>query len=108
MTPSYCMFLAEGSSLDGLVMAVQLIFVSTALPGLCGFFLLRLRGVAIFLGAMSMLAGIGLLSWMFREHSTQPSFYVAAATPLLMGVATCLRACFPRRKTAPLPVGIRR
>ena len=97
------MFFAESSSLDGLITMVQLMFVSMALPGVCGFFLPHLKGIAIFLGAVSVLAGIGLLGWMLSEHSTAPSFYLAAGTPLLVGVAACLRASLFREKSAQPP-----
>ena len=97
------MFLAEGSSLDGLITFVQLLFVSTSLPGVIGLFLPRLGAGAIFLGLLSVLAGVGLLVWMFSEHSTAPSFYVAAGTPLLVGVAACLRAGLTRKKPGPPP-----
>ena len=94
------MLLAEGRSLDGLVTAVQLFFVSTALPSVLGLFICRLGGgasVAAFcLGLLSALPGAWLLGWMVWERSTVPGFYLAAGTPLLVGVGTCLlarRAC---------------
>lgn len=92
------MFLAESSSLDGLITMAQLMFASTALPRVCGFFLPRFKGVAIFLGAISILAGLGLLGWMISERASVLGFYLAAGTPLVVGAAACLRASLFRGK----------
>ena len=93
------MLIAESSSLDGLIMMAHLLFVSMALPGVCGFFLARFKGFAICLGAISVLAGIGSLGWMISERATAASFYLAASTPLVVGAATCLRASLTRKAT---------
>ena len=94
------MILAESSSLDGLIILAHLAFISAALPGACGLFLPRFRAAAIFLGTVSVLAGIALLSWMFSEHAVL-SFYLAAGTPLLVGAAACLRASLYHAKPPP-------
>ena len=99
------MLLAEGRSLDGLVTAVQLFFVGTALPGVLGLSLCRLGSggsVAAFcLGLLSALAGACWLGWMVWERSTVAGFYLAAGTPLLVGVGTCLLAWRSRKKSGP-------
>lgn len=94
------MILAEGQSLDRLVTVVQLCFVGTALPGALGLLLCRPGStVAAFcLGLLSALAGACLLGWVTWEHSTVPSFYLAAGTPLLVGAGTCLRAWRSRKQ----------
>ena len=88
------MLIAEGASLDRLVEAVQLFFLSTALPGVVGLLLCRrskdARTVGFLLGTTSILAGVCLLSWMISEHSSLPSFYIAAGTPLFVGTLACL------------------
>ena len=97
------MLLAESDSFDRLITLVQLLFVSTALPGVIGVFLPRAGGVTFFLGLLSALSGIGLLSWMIWERSTVPTFYLAAGTPLLVGTAACLRGGRVWKKPGPLP-----
>ena len=99
------MLLAEGQSLDGLILVVQLFFAGTALPGALGWLFYRLerggRIVAFCLGLLSVLAGACCLGWVVWERSTLPSFYLAASTPLLVGMETCLLAWRARKKVAP-------
>ena len=99
--------LAEGQSFDGLITMVQALMVSTALPGLCGLFLYRFgrgaAGAAAWLGLLSVLAGIGWLGWVGWERSALPSFYLAAGTPLLVGISACVLAARAFKKPgAPL------
>lgn len=99
------MLIAEGASLDGLVLAVQLFFLSTALPGLIGLLLCRrskeARMVAFLLGTISILAGVCLLGWIISEHSSLPSFYFAAGTPLVIGTLACLFTCSALKSPGP-------
>ena len=99
------MLLAEGKSLDVLITFVALFFLSWTLPGLVGLYLCRLGQsawqAAFGLGLISVLGGAAFLGFLVSERGTALGFYLAAGTPLLVGIGVCLLAWRASRQPSP-------
>ncbi len=98
-------FLAEGKSLDNLIRLVQVFFLGWSLPGLIGLWVCRLGRdvwiVAFSLGLTSFLGGACCMGWVASERGTALSFYLAAGTPMLLGIGTCWWAWRASKRPGP-------